>query len=77
MRPCASSTTCLRCGACASMSSRAAELLREDIEAQPPQRKHVVEEAQGRIVAVVRRLEEGGQIELNGGSDEEEVEELV
>ena len=60
-----------------NMSSRATELLKEDIDAQPPQRKHVVEEAQGRIVAVVRRLEEAGQIELNGGAEEEEEEELV
>jgi flagellar motor switch protein FliG len=59
-----------------NMSSRAAELLREDIEAQAPQRKHVVEEAQGRIVAIVRRLEDNGTITL-GGSSEEEEEELV
>jgi flagellar motor switch protein FliG len=60
-----------------NMSSRAAELLRDDIEAQPPQRKHVVEEAQGRIVAVVRRLEEAGLVELGGGAESEEEEELV
>ena len=60
----------------ANMSSRAAELLREDIEAQAPQRKHVVEEAQGRIVAIVRRLEDNGTITLGGASAEEE-EELV
>ena len=60
-----------------NMSSRAAELLLEDIEAQPPQRKHVVEEAQGRIVAVVRRLEEAGLVELGGGGEAEEEEELV
>lgn len=60
-----------------NMSSRAAELLREDIDAQPPQRKHVVEEAQGRIVAVVRRLEEAGLVELSGGVEAEDEEELV
>ena len=61
-----------------NMSSRAADLLKEDMEAQPPQRKHVVEEAQGRIVAIVRKLEEAGTIELGGGGDEEtEEEELV
>ena len=59
-----------------NMSSRAAELMREDIEAQAPQRKHVVEEAQGRIVAIVRRLEDNGTITLGGNSAEEE-EELV
>jgi flagellar motor switch protein FliG len=60
-----------------NMSSRATELLREDIDAQPPQRKHVIEEAQGRIVAIVRRLEEAGAIELGGGGEDEEEEELV
>jgi flagellar motor switch protein FliG len=61
-----------------NMSSRAADLLREDIEAQPPQRKHVVEESQSRIVAVVRRLEESGNIVIGGTSDGvEEEEELV
>ena len=60
----------------ANMSSRAAELLREDIEAQAPQRKHVVEEAQSRIVAIVRRLEDGGALTIGGTSDQEE-EELV
>jgi flagellar motor switch protein FliG len=60
----------------ANMSSRAAELLREDIDAQAPQRKHVVEEAQGRIVAIVRRLEDNGTITLGGNAEEEE-EELV
>ncbi len=55
-----------------NMSSRAAELLSEDIEAQAPQRKHVVEEAQGRIVAIVRRLEDNGTITLGGSSAEEE-----
>jgi flagellar motor switch protein FliG len=60
----------------ANMSSRAAELLRDDIEAQAPQRKHVVEEAQGRIVAIVRRLEDNGTITL-GGASAEEAEELV
>jgi flagellar motor switch protein FliG len=59
-----------------NMSTRAAELLREDIDAQAPQRKHVVEEAQGRIVAIVRRLEDNGTITLGGGTEEEE-EELV
>ena len=60
-----------------NMSSRAAELLREDIAAGQPQRKHVVEEAQGRIVAVVRRLEESGVIEIGGSGEESEEEEFV
>jgi flagellar motor switch protein FliG len=58
----------------ANMSERGAELLREEIEFQPPQRRRVIEESQGRIVAVVRRLEEAGAIVLSrgatGGDDE-------
>jgi flagellar motor switch protein FliG len=58
----------------ANMSERGAEMLREEIEFQPPQRRRVVEEAQGRIVGVVRRLEEAGQVVLSrggaGGDDE-------
>ncbi len=46
----------------ANISERRAELLIEEMEYQPPQRKSVVEEAQGRIVAEVRRLEESGEI---------------
>jgi len=58
----------------ANMSERGAELLREEIEFQPPQRRRVVEEAQSRIVGAVRRLEEAGQIAIArggaGGDDE-------
>ena len=45
----------------------------EEIDFQPPQRKRVVEEAQGRIVGVVRRLEEAGAIVISrgGGSGED------
>ena len=50
-----------------NMSERGAELLKEEIQFQPPQRKRVVEEAQGRIVGVVRRLEEAGAIVLSRG----------
>jgi flagellar motor switch protein FliG len=55
-----------------NMSERGAELLREEIEYQPPQRKRVVEEAQGRIVAVVRRLEEAGVIVISRGASGED-----
>jgi flagellar motor switch protein FliG len=57
-----------------NMSERGSELLREEIEFQPPQRKRVIEEAQGRIVGVVRRLEEAGAVVLSrggGGGDDE------
>jgi flagellar motor switch protein FliG len=55
-----------------NMSERGAELLREEIDFQPPQRKRVVEEAQGRIVAVVRRLEEAGAIIISRGAGGED-----
>jgi flagellar motor switch protein FliG len=56
-----------------NLSERGAELLREEIQFQPPQRKRIVEECQGRIVGVVRRLEEAGAIVLSrgvGGEDQ-------
>src|SRR3954470_20672466 len=56
----------------ANMSERGAELLKEEIDFQPPQRKRVVEEAQGRIVGVVRRLEEAGAIVISRGSGGED-----
>jgi len=48
----------------ANMSERGAQMLSEEMAYQPPQRRRVVEEAQGRIVAIVRRLEEGGSLVL-------------
>lgn len=53
-----------------NMSERAAQTLREDMEVMPPQRRNIVEEAQGKVVAIVRRLDEEGQIILpRGGGD--------
>lgn len=55
-----------------NMSQRGAELLREEMEFMPPQRRRVIEEAQTKIVAAVRRLEESGEIIISrGGADEE------
>jgi flagellar motor switch protein FliG len=57
-----------------NMSSRGAEILREEMEYMPPQRRRVVEEAQSKVVAVVRRLEDSGEITIaRGGSDEDEL----
>jgi len=39
------------------------------MEYMPPQRRRVVEEAQSKIVAVVRRLEDAGSLVLARGSD--------
>jgi flagellar motor switch protein FliG len=54
-----------------NVSERRSELLVEEIEYQPPQRKSVVEEAQSRVVAEVRRLEEEGDLTIgHRGADE-------
>ncbi len=55
-----------------NMSERRAEMLAEEIEYQPPQRKSVVEDAQARIVAEIRRLEDAGEIMMGrrGNGDE-------
>jgi flagellar motor switch protein FliG len=56
-----------------NMSQRAAATLHEDLDAMPPQKRHVVEEAQSKIVGVVRKLEEAGILTLSPGDAEEEV----
>ncbi len=51
-----------------NMSERGAQMLREEMEFMPPQKKRVVEEAQGRIVGVVRRLEDAGTLVIGRGA---------
>jgi flagellar motor switch protein FliG len=46
-------------------------MLKEEMEIQPPQRKRDVDDAQSRVVAVVRRLEEAGTIVIVGDEGEE------
>ncbi len=54
-----------------NMSQRAAEMLREDLEAKGPVRLSEVEAEQKEILKTVRRLAEEGQIMLGGkGSDD-------
>src|SRR5581483_3900113 len=53
-----------------NMSERGAQMLLEEMEFQPPQRKRVIEEAQGRVVAIVRKLEEAGTIVLSRGEED-------
>lgn len=54
-----------------NMSKRASEMLREDIKFMGPVRLRDVEDAQQRIVNVVRKLEEAGEIVVaRGGGDE-------
>lgn len=54
-----------------NMSKRMAEMLREDMEFMGPVRLRDVEEAQQKIVNVIRKLEEAGEIIISrGGGDE-------
>jgi flagellar motor switch protein FliG len=53
-----------------NMSSRAAEMLVEDMEAKGPVKLSEVEAAQKEILAVARKLEESGEIVLAGGGEE-------
>jgi flagellar motor switch protein FliG len=54
-----------------NMSKRAAELMRDDLEAMGPVRLSDVESAQKEILTVARRLAESGEISLGGGAGEE------
>lgn len=54
-----------------NMSKRAADMLKEDMEYMGPVRLRDVEDAQQRIVNVIRKLEEAGEIVVaRGGGDE-------
>jgi flagellar motor switch protein FliG len=54
-----------------NMSERASAMLKEDMEFMGPVRLRNVEEAQQRIVGIIRRLEEAGEIVISrGGGDE-------
>ncbi|HEB76968.1 MAG TPA: flagellar motor switch protein FliG [Methylothermaceae bacterium] len=54
----------------ANMSRRAAEMLRDDLEASPPAKLSEVEAAQKEILQIARRLADAGEIALGGGGDE-------
>ncbi|MBL8047751.1 MAG: flagellar motor switch protein FliG [Chthonomonas sp.] len=54
-----------------NMSERAVKMLKEDMEFMGPVKLKVVEEAQQKIVAVIRRLEETGEITIDRGSEED------
>lgn len=53
-----------------NMSSRAAEMLKDDMEASGPVRLSEVETAQKEVLAVARRLAEAGTIVIAGGAEE-------
>ena len=52
------------------MSSRAVAALKEEIEMLGPQRKRDIEKAQSAIVAIVRQLEEAGELVLAGAGED-------
>lgn len=55
----------------ANMSKRLAEMIKEDIEFMGPVRLKDVEDAQQKIVNIIRRLEDAGEIIISrGGGDE-------
>ena len=56
-----------------NMSERAAQLVKEDMEYMGPVRVSDVEAAQQRIVDVVRRLEDAGEIIISGRGAEKEL----
>ncbi len=53
-----------------NMSKRMAEIFKEEMEYMGPVRLRDVEEAQTRIVATIRRLEEAGEVIIARGGDE-------
>ena len=53
-----------------NMSERASGMLKDDLEAMPPTKLTDVEKAQGKIIAVCKKLEEEGKITVGGGTDE-------
>jgi flagellar motor switch protein FliG len=56
-----------------NMSSRAVEMLKEDMDVLGPVKVRDVELAQQQIVSIVRKLDEDGVISLKGGSGDEYV----
>jgi flagellar motor switch protein FliG len=53
-----------------NISSRAAEMIREELEYMPPVRLREVEEVQQKIIDIIRRLEDEGQIYITKTAEE-------
>ncbi len=53
-----------------NMSKRAAEMLRDDLEASPPAKLSEVELAQKDILAIAKKLADAGEIQMGAGGDE-------
>ena len=56
-----------------NMSERASDLVREDMEYMGPVRLSDVESAQQKIVDIVRRLEDAGELFIQGRGGESEI----
>jgi flagellar motor switch protein FliG len=54
-----------------NMSSRAVEMMKEDMEVLGPVKVRDVETSQQQIVSIIRKLDESGVISLKGGSNDE------
>ncbi len=54
-----------------NMSERAVAMLKEDMEFMGPVRLKIVEEAQQKVVAAIRRLEESGEITISRAGEED------
>lgn len=54
-----------------NMSRRAAEMLKDDLEAAPPARLSEVEAAQKEILGIAKKLADAGEIMLGSGSGDE------
>jgi flagellar motor switch protein FliG len=55
-----------------NMSKRAAEMMKDDLEAMGPVRISEVEAAQKEILSIARRLSDAGEIMLGGGGGGDE-----
>jgi flagellar motor switch protein FliG len=53
-----------------NMSERGAEMIKDDMEATGPLKRHIVEDAQQKVLNLVRKLEANGDIVLEGGSSD-------
>lgn len=56
-----------------NVSSRAAEMIREELEYMPPVRLREVEEVQQKVIDIIRRLEDEGQIHVTKSADDSDV----
>lgn len=53
-----------------NMSERAVNMLKEDMDYMGPVKMRAVEEAQQKVVAIIRRLEEAGEISVGRGEED-------